>query len=65
MDGHKAAIVRHNSSGGQLMDTPPENRHTRTQFREIKDLPARNPHTGGAHRMLAAGDRCRGGGGKG
>jgi len=23
MDGHKAAIVRHNSSGGQLMDTPP------------------------------------------
>src|SRR5215472_15714110 len=23
----------------------PENRHTRTQFREIKDLPAHNPHT--------------------
>src|SRR5262245_22592048 len=25
----------------------PENRHTRTQFREIKDLPAHNPHTAG------------------
>ena len=44
MDGHKAAIVRHNSSGGQLMDTPPENRHTRTQFREINDLPAHSSH---------------------
>lgn len=58
MDGHKAAIVRHNSSGGQLMDTPPRT-GTHAHSSERSMTYRHTVRTSDTHRMPAEGDRCR------